>query len=254
MINIVWHDLIIELATIERRTKAILQTDAPLNLYADNNLLTGDQNWLAILCLISAQVAKEINPKAVKLAGCFHLLNFAVSLHWYIPEESNDLSRKEKIQYPILVGDLLYSHLYLELYQNGLEGYLEPFSQLLSSINEEFYKDQSKVIPGRGGSENTLKIYTMMGVKACCLGSNLMAGSTYISNTLKSIGYHIGFLKHAKDYGYKGNLCLDNWYQVWSSFDMIPPGAGKEMIASYLQDMGLKWGLVRPGLEDKEAL
>ena len=182
MLTKLFHKFLPELTAIEARTYKIIKKGTG-NASYPGMCQFGKENllWLPGLCLLSAKTAKDTNVKVVQLAGILHLLSLASHLHWSLPEEADLAEMKCRIQYPILVGDLLYSRVYTDVCQHGLQQYLTPLTSLIGSIHEELVLKDMKKQHNLPEQPHEIRIFAMMSESACFLGAHSVAGNNFIT-------------------------------------------------------------------------
>lgn len=238
--------LLPEITAIEARTEGILKKTGYVFLSDKFPLDRDNRVWLPVLCLLAGKMACPAgNNKVISIAGILHLVNYASRLHWQIPEASEPRRIKQELQYPILVGDYLYSQVYLDLCQMGLREYLLPLSSLIASINEELLlRDQCKrrQLPAR---RHEISIYGMLSESACFLGAHT-AGNTYLAERLRPFGYHLGLLRglSESDEDIAGHAA--SWYECCDILQTLPDCAESSLFNDMLVVIGEKWRLHRP--------
>lgn len=238
-----------ELAAIEARTNRIIKKSTGNILYEEKKQLNkGNLLWLPGMCMLSAKAARDTNVKVVQLAGILHLLGFASNLHWSLPEDTESSKIKQQIQYLILVGDLLYSRVYTDICQHGLQQYLTPLTSLISSIHEELLLKDMKKQHNLPEQPHEIKIFAMMSESACFLGAHAVAGNTYITDKLREIGFHLGLLKAAAEAGANISCYLSSWYTCWELLDCLSDEKARQQYQHILLCLGRKWGFERPPL------
>ncbi|MCR4442187.1 MAG: hypothetical protein QHH10_08015 [Peptococcaceae bacterium] len=238
-----------ELTAIESKTRRILTKNAGFAFIEENYPLDRENRlWLPACCLLSAKLVRDTNIKVVQLAGILHLLNYASRLHWMLPGSDGASGEKQKTKLTILAGDLLYSQVYYDICRYGLKQYLSPLTSLIKSIHEEMVlMDYSKQqhLPVR---RHEIRIYALISGSACFLGAHAAAGSTYITEKLREIGYHLGILRGVSETGEPVTEYLTNWQQCWDHLQLLPASPERDIFSGMLLYLGEKWGLQQPSL------
>jgi|GEM_PF-2620200 len=238
-----------ELTAIEARTYKIIKKGTGNVLYQGRYTLNKENLlWLPGLCLLSAKIAKDTNVKVVQLAGVLHLLSIASHLHWTLPEKTDLIEMKHQIQYPILIGDLLYSKVYADICQHGLQQYLTPLTSLIGSIQEELVLKDMKEQNNLPKLPHEIKIFAMMSESACFLGAHSVAGNNFITEKLREIGFHLGQLKAVAERGADISCYLSSWDACWKLLECLSDDKDREQFQHILQNLGSKLGLGRPPL------
>lgn len=229
-----------ELTAIDARTFNIVRKSTG-NRFNEEKYYPNRVNllWLPGMCLLAAKAAKDTNARVVRLAGILHMLGLASHLHWSLAEDTELNKMKQEIQYPILVGDLLYSRVYTDICRHRLQQYLMPLTSLVGSIHEELLLK---------GMESQIKIYAMMGESACYLGAHAAEGDAFVMDILREIGYHLGLLKGVAEWGASVSRYLSDWYACWELSEGLPDEKTRQQYQYILLELGRIWGLRKPVL------
>ena len=241
-----------ELTAIEARTYNLVNKSTG-NVLSEGMTELNKQNllWLPAMCLLAAKTAKHTDVKVIRLAGVMHILGLASHLHWSLPEDAELIKMKQGMQHRILVGDLLYSQVYADIYQYGLQQYLMPLTALIGSIHEELLQKGVKYkpnLPGQPHDTPDIKIFAMMSEKACYIGAYATAGSSFPTDEMSKIGYHLGLLKAAAQLGASISGYLSNWYACWELSGCLPEEKTRQHCQHILHCLGKQWGLEKPVL------
>ena len=204
--------------------------------------------WLPGMCLLAAKAAKNTNARVVRLAGILHMLGLASHLHWSLAEDTELAKMKQEIQYPILVGDLLYSRVYTDICRYRLQQYLMPLTSLVGSIHEELMLKDTENRRDLSDRSHEIKIYAMMSESACYLGAHAAAGDTFATDILREIGYHLGLLRGVAERGANISRYLSDWYACWELSEGLPDEKTRQQYQHILLYLGRRWGLRRPAL------
>ncbi|MBZ4653931.1 MAG: geranylgeranyl pyrophosphate synthase-like protein [Peptococcaceae bacterium] len=236
-----------EIAVIQAKTQKAMQSKAGhVATLLSLKEAPDDYLWLPSLSLVSAKTLKEPNTKVIYLAASMQVLYLATRIHWAIPEDKDCLKLKEQIQYPILLGDLLYSRFYAIICRYELDQYLAYLATLIGNIHQEHVLRNEKRKLNLSEEPHVLRIYSLLGETACYLAAHLSAGKTYLYETIKQMGNHLGMLRGVWEEGYDPYPYLTKWYRAWELLEVLPPGPGRECFQAILLGLGRKWGLERP--------
>lgn len=229
-----------ELVTIEAKTQLILKKSGGFTLNANNPLKkSGRRLWMPALCLAAAKTSKEINAKVLQLAAILHIFNYASYLHFNLPHEVKIVDLKDEVQYPVLVGDMLYSQVCADLCGYGLEQYLDTITSLIASLHKELLQ---RDLAAKNAFENLLTFNAIISESACFMGSHAVAGNSYLTGILSSLGYNLGLLYAAYEMNLNSAQYREYWHKAQSLMEMLPPGTGKNLFGDILQNMESRWG------------
>lgn len=238
-----------EISAIEARTLKILKNCGSYNLHSLKFPQTAEKrHWITVLCLLSAKLAKDTNTKVIHLAGVLHLFNLASHLHLNLPEDFDTVEIQEEIQYPILVGDLLYSRVCGDICKYDLQQYLQPLASLIGVIHEELVLRDAKVKQNLPHHEHEINIYGVMTESTCFLGAHAAAGNNYLVENIRALGYQMGIIKAVWELNCEIEPYLNNWYKAWELLTKLPIGPERDHFQHILTFLGIKWGLVKPQL------
>lgn len=246
MLEFVFREFSAEMAIIEARTQQTLKKRGnncfnPLIFPPQKN----DHMWLPALCLLSAGTVRDTNTKVLHLASAMSIFSMASFLHDSLPKDYAENELKEKIQLPILYGDLLYCCVCAELCRYDLHQYIGAMASVISSINQQLaLKDLGSA--GATALNIDLMVQAIMGESACYLGSHSVIGNSYMTEVVKSVGYHLSLLKAVWDRGLDYLPYIDHWYKAWSFLDILPRSRENELFRNILSKMGETWQLARP--------
>jgi len=243
------HTFLPELTAIESKTHRILAKNAGFAFIEDNYPLDRENRlWLPACCLLSAKLVKDVNIKAVQLAGILHLLNYASRLHWILPDGEGKSADRQKTQMTILAGDLLYSQVYFDICRYGLKQYLAPLTSLIKSIHEEMALMDHSRKQNRPMRRHEIKIYALASGSACFLGAHAALGSKFLTEKLREIGYHLGVLRGVSETGEAMDEYISSWKQCWDHLRVLPASPERDIFSGMLLCLGEKWGLQQPSL------
>lgn len=246
MLDLVYREFSAEVAIIEARTQQILKkrdsgSFSPYKIPPKKD----ERLWLPALCLLSAGTAKDTNTKVVHLASAMNIFSMASSLHESLPDDYTGDELKEKIQFPILYGDLLYCCVCAELCRYDLHHYIGTMASIITSVNKDLALKDLNKDDQAAALKTDLAIRAIEGEYACYLGSHSVIGNNYITEVLKSLGYHLGLLKAVWDRELDCLPYIDHWYKAWSLLDILPRGREHEIFRHILLNMGGKWQLTQ---------
>jgi len=233
-----------EINAIERQTRQILKNCGGYAWDSPKFPQEPEQRyWMPALCMLSAHLLKANNTKVFHLAGVLHLFNLASYLHISLPEDFDAVEVQEEIQYPILVGDLLYSRVCGDVCRYELQEYLRPLASLIGDIHEELVLRDAKAREGLAYKEHEFRIYGLLTECACFLGAHAVAGDTCAVEHIRKLGYQLGLLKAVWEADCEIRPYLENWSAAWSLCANLTEGMDSSSIQHILLSLGKKWNL-----------
>ena len=150
------------------------------------NIETKKRHFYPKLFLLSYSLfKKEANVKVTNMATIIQLIYLASEIHKY---------EGDKPEYPVLVGDYLFSMFFQNLCKYDMTEWLPPLSQTISTMQlgsmERFENNSIKT--------NALNIISKesasLGEVSCMLGASLANAPTIAVSSLKEIGFILGLI------------------------------------------------------------
>jgi len=182
-----------------------------------------------MLCLFLASIFGVINKTTLKLGCVLQLLDIALFLHRKLPSVVSCKDLRDEIQYPVLLGDLLYSKIYAELSSEELSQNLLQVSSLLCDIHRGVAL--TEVGPDL--------IEGFLNKAACIMGAGSVGANQADVAHAGDFGYQFGLLRFKAEY----NLDYlpetgSGWSTAWRTLEKMPPAQGKPLLGNILIRMG----------------
>lgn len=236
-----------EITAIEARTHQVLRNCKGYAWHSPKYPQASEQrHWMPVLCLLSAKLVKDTNTKVIHLAGVLHLFNLASHLHLTLPEDFDEGVIQEDIQYPILVGDLLYSRVCGDICKYDLQKYLQPLASLIGIIHQELVVRDAKSKQNLSYQEHEINIYALMAESSCFLGAHAATENNFLVENMRALGYQLGTLKAVWELNCEIESYLDNWDKAWALLLKLPMGLERDHFQHILLSLGKGWGLAKP--------
>jgi len=193
-----------------------------------------DMTFYPYLALVASQGPKGITKKIRTLAVFSQVMYLSTEIHNQIPEDSPNKEFTNKVQLPILVGDLLYSKFYEILCTEDCFEFLDYYTEYVSQLNLKWID----YLNHKASIED---------ISSCWYGE--LAGMI-MELTAKTSGFNGYWVKIIKRYGfglgnlfggYKLNLSTHeinkSWNTVQEAINLMPPGETKENLNSFAQNL-----------------
>ncbi|PKM86645.1 MAG: hypothetical protein CVU87_11535 [Firmicutes bacterium HGW-Firmicutes-12] len=247
MLKILMPDIMPEFMAIEAKNNHFIKLNIG-KLHDVRSMLENEKHlWMPLLCILSAKIIKDVTIKTYQLAEIFHLLSYASQLHWSLPENNKD--SKEDMKIDVLSGDLIYSRIYSNICQYGLQPYLLPFSNLISAMNESLIlRDFS-----RENDDYEIRVFASLTESACYLGGSSASNNQLDLNVLKEFGYHLGILKSVYDKGKNIDEHYSSWQNCWDRVEEIKTSK-RHCFEKILRHMGEEWEIDKPVLIQERVI
>ncbi len=222
-----------EVAAIKSINSQVFEKSSQnIDLYFRDLLVNEKYLWSAFLCILSAKALREVNKTTVKLGCIMHLLSITMHLHKKLPQTILTTDIKKKLQYPILIGDLMYCKIFSELSRFEMQQYIPAVSSLICTIHER--------LAGQESQEE--EIEALICEKACYFGAHSVIGSTDTTEKISELGYHLGALRTLweSEEGYSAKV-NSRWQSTWKLLDFLPGLKEKSLFQDILLKMGEQW-------------
>lgn len=152
------------------------------------------------LVILATRLFNYTGGKAIALASIFQLIYLASSVHACILEAEeispdNNINYRNSSQFPVLVGDYLYSKFYTFLYSEGLTEFLKPIAEIICLINEGGILRQmvaKKVYTFSHQNEIVRKEKAVLIAGCCSCGAMLGKASKYEQAAINDFGLNLG--------------------------------------------------------------
>jgi len=144
------------------------------------------------LVALSAKLFQGYDRRSMVIGEVIQLIHLAQDIHNHITDDCP----KEKPQFPVLVGDYLFSKFFKKLSDHDLLEYLAPLASVICKMNEGGIIRREIIEQGRAREKDYLDVLLMeygllMGM-ACKVGGNLAGCSEEKADNLEQFGINLG--------------------------------------------------------------
>lgn len=242
MLNTVFHPLLKELKLINKKIDEISKIKkGTVNDLTDISFDFYDINLRPALTLFTAQTQKGINAKTISFAILVQLIYLSSLYHQEVPNSNSNVKKEvfsEKVQFPVLVGDYLYSSFFSYLCSNKLYSHIPYFAQLILDINDAKAKRLESLSKNTYIDFDTVSKEREILFESCCLlGAQSVGVSSYLQDHWKKIGKKIGRIEasiHWQRLPENSNL---EWEELLQLIDMVPKGINTNQLMFFLQHL-----------------
>ncbi|MGI6686603.1 MAG: polyprenyl synthetase family protein [Bacillota bacterium] len=151
-----------------------------------------DTSLRPALLVLSAKVFKGYNYGCMMMAGVVELIHLAQDIHNQIPDECP----KDVPQFPVLVGDYLFSKFFKKLSDHNLLEWLAPLASVICKMNEGGTIRREVIEHGRGLNKDYLDVllmeYGLLTGLACKIGGSLAGCNERQADALEQFGLNLG--------------------------------------------------------------
>lgn len=198
------------------------------------------------LTFLSSELFGGSKYKSYHLASIFQLTHIAWLVHKRVQEDVDiDGNETRRRQYPVLVGDYIYSLCYAKLCSVGLSNFLLPLADIICSVNEggllSIQNPRAKEMNSGVYSKVVYKEIAVPFSGACRLGASLGTSSKEKQELLgefgKAMGMFYGLAQISKDEagGYSEQALF-----ILSSLEEHPARSALEGLVSKVSALGDK--------------
>jgi octaprenyl-diphosphate synthase len=144
------------------------------------------------LVILPAKLLKGCAAKMTVLAGVVQFIMVAQLIHNRIP----DNCPKELPQFPVLVGDYLFSKFFKFLSDHDLLEWLAPLSRVICEMNEAGIMRKEVLDKGLGKEDDYLEVvrqeYGLLMAQACKIGGGVAKVHQGMQDALEQFGLNLG--------------------------------------------------------------
>lgn len=223
-----------DLARVRERVDRYTQTGAgDLKEYAYLEEC-GESYIHPALVLFAARIGGQVTDNTIYLAEIFQLIYLASTIHRDISEDvllkgNNSPDPRDGYQYPVLVGDYLYSRAFLTLIETGNMKYMTGLTELICRINEGGIlrnKNQASVVKTEVWRE-TVRLEKAELMAGCCLmGAQSAGADSDCRNNLRRFGYSLGMAIGMSEIK-RCDQAAVFYNDALSHLDRLPPVVGR---------------------------
>ncbi|KJS88651.1 MAG: hypothetical protein JM58_00520 [Peptococcaceae bacterium BICA1-8] len=193
-----------------------------------------DMTFYPYLALLGSQGPKGITKKIRTLAVFSQIMYLSTEIHNRIPEDSTNLEFTNKVQLPILVGDLLYSKFYEILCTEDCFEYLDYYTEYVTQLNLNWidYLQHKVSIEDISSCWYGELASMIMELTARTSGFN-----GYWVKVIKRYGFGLGNLFGVYKLGLSAHEINKSWNTVQEAINLMPPGEIKDNLSSFAQNI-----------------
>ncbi len=195
------------------------------------------------LILLVASLYNNVNRRVVILAAIIQFIHTASQTHKVVIENGGRMEQTDDFrnycQLPVLIGDYLWSQVFVSLCDAGLFNYLRTFAELIGQLNEgcilKLKADQEGL---RSADINMTVIEKESGqvVANCCRISGELAGAPEDDlRCLENLGFNLGMaMGFAEDMPDNPQAAEDFWDNALNSLDLLPQGESLDLLKQFI--------------------
>jgi len=151
-----------------------------------------DKNFLPSLVILPARLLKGYGEKMIIMASVVQFIFIAQIIHNRIPDECP----KEAPQFPVLIGDYLFSNFFKFLSDHDLLEWLAPLASVICEMNEGGVVRWEILDKGIGTKADYLSVvkreHGLLAAQACRIGGALGQVHQEILDALEEFGLNLG--------------------------------------------------------------
>lgn len=203
------------------------------------------------LVVLSSRIYDYDPQKTIVLASVFQFIYMASKVHQRISENDSDYVRegtdpRDGSQFPVLVGDYLYSKFFYFLNSAGIISLLHPLAEIICQIHEGNLlkkKFNAQSIPSRALREVVRKETAALFAGCCILSARLAGAPEKDQNFLMNFGQNLGMAYGLLEQGISLEFASAYLEEALNSILMLPDKLEKnvleELVRFFLSGNGL---------------
>ncbi|HAG11961.1 MAG TPA: hypothetical protein DCK76_11455 [Desulfotomaculum sp.] len=195
------------------------------------------------LILLAANLYNNVSRQVVYLAAILQFIHTASQIHKIVLENDGLMEKtdyfRDYCQLPVLIGDYLYSQVFVSLCDAGLFNYLRTFSDLIGQINEgcilKLRTDQEGTQPA-DSYMTVIEKESGRVIAACCRISGELAGAPEDDlHLLESLGFNLGMaLGFAEDIPGNSEAAKDFFKNALNCLESLPHGESRKLLMQFI--------------------
>lgn len=192
-------------------------------------IFTSQHTLPSVLVLLCARLFGPPAAPVIALAAVVHFIYLAARSHQRVQEWPGTGDPRECYQYPVLVGDYLYSHFFNCLCRHDILPYLRPLAQVICQISEgSILRLQNKDCPSPELLKKAaLKEVALLVGKGCRLAAHLCRASEEEEEILYRFGLNYGMALALSDLGFEVSAYIK---RALALLDRLPLGEAREAL------------------------
>lgn len=196
---------------------------------AEMSTCTSQYTLPSMLVLLCARLFGPPAAPVIALAAVVHFIYLAARSHRSVQEWPGKGDPRECYQYPVLVGDYLYSHFFNCLCRHDILPYLQPLAQVICQISEGNILRLQHKEPASPEllKKAALKEVALLMGKSCRLAANLCRASKEEEEILYRFGLNYGLALALGDLGMEAGAYVERALKL---LDRLPLGEAREAL------------------------
>lgn len=195
------------------------------------------------LILLTTNLYNTASRQVVFLAAILQFIHTASQIHKIVLENGSRIEQtddfRDYCQLPVLIGDYLYSQVFVSLCDAGLSNYLGVLAELIGQLNEgcilKLKTDQEGLLL-EDSYMTAIEKESGQVIATCCRISGELAGASEDGlNCLENLGFNLGMaLGLAEDI--PGNLKAAEKYfeNALNCLELLPQGEARDLLKRFI--------------------
>ncbi|KUK54743.1 MAG: Uncharacterized protein XD78_0010 [Desulfotomaculum sp. 46_296] len=195
------------------------------------------------LILLTANLYNTPSRQVIFLAAILQFIHTASQIHKIVLENGSRMEQTDDFrnycQLPVLIGDYLYSQVFVSLCDAGLFNYLRAFAELIGQLNEGCIlklKTDQEGLQSEDCYMTAVEKESGQVIATCCRISGELAGAPEDAlNYLENLGFNLGMaLGLAEDM--PGNLkaAKDFLKNALNRLEFLPQGESRDLLRQFI--------------------
>ena len=184
----------------------------------------------SVLVLLCARLFGPPAAPVIALAAVVHFIYLAARSHQSVQEWPGTGDPRVCYQYPVLVGDYLYSHFFNCLCRHGILSYLQPLARVICQISEGSIlrlQNNKEISRAELLRKAALKEGALLLGESCRLAARLCGASEEEEEILYRFGLNYGMALVLNDLGFEVRAYVE---KALALLDRLPLGEAREAL------------------------
>ena len=195
------------------------------------------------LILLAANLYNTVNRQVVFLAAILQFIHTASQIHKIVIENGSRMEQTDDFrnycQLPVLIGDYLYSQVFVSLCDAGLSNYLRTFAELIGQLNEGCILKLKTDQEGLESEDSYLTVIEKESgqvIAACCRISGELAGAPEDGlNCLENLGLNLGMaLGLAEEMTGNPEAAEVFFKDALNCLEFLPQGESRDLLKQFI--------------------
>jgi len=220
-----------------------------LGAFAHLELSSADRDIRPALVVLSSRIFGYDPKKTIVLAGIFQFIYLAAKVQQGVSEIDSDYIREDTdprdgSQFPVLIGDYLYSKFFYFTSDADITCILDPLAEIICQIHEGNILRKTrniKTLPGQGMIELVEKETAPLFAGCCYLTARLGGAAEREQDSLMRYGHNLGMAYGLLEQGIAADFAFPYLKEALSNLNMFPDRQEKnilEKLVYFLQQSG----------------